>query len=283
MIFDSPLVQGRLIRRYKRFLADVILPNSSEAAYWAVKASALLADGHALSSLPLPLDHTVLTAHCPNSGSMQGLCAAGNRVALQKSDAPARKYPYTLEMIQVSHCADHESDNALLGEIKETCWIGINTHASNKIVAAALAGKLIPELSLYQSVRAEVSYDINSRCDFLLSESSSHEVPELCFVEVKTVHMSRKSGIAEFPDARTERGTKHAEALARQSLAGMRAVLLYLVLRDDCHTVDLARDIDPVYAQAVDCARSQGLEVLAYGCRVTPENMAVMGRLALAF
>jgi sugar fermentation stimulation protein A len=271
MNFEPPLVFGTLLRRYKRFLADVELPEGAD----------FITDGFTSGATA----GTTLTVHCPNPGSMLGLIHPGARVGLRHSASPSRKHPYTWELVEIpvlhslAGSPNHESTTNGNGSI----WVGINTHNGNRLVREALDNNLLPELAGYRTLRSEVMYDHNSRCDFVLSEHEHLAPSQLCFLEVKTVHLSREPGCAEFPDAVTLRGTKHAEALLRQVEQGYRAVLLYVVQRADCTRLQLAADIDPRYAQAVQRARDGGVEVLAYACDVSPTQIAVAQRVLLAF
>ncbi len=229
MKFPSPLVTGRLIARYKRFLADVALDTGA-----------------------------TVTATCPNTGSMRGLAAPGSRVWLSESDSPTRKYRHTWEMVE----ADLGRGPAI---------VGINTGHPNKLVAEALAAGRISELAGYASIRREVKYGESSRIDLLLEDPRRGRA----YVEIKNVHLSRQAGLAEFPDSVTARGAKHLFELAAMVRAGHRGVMVYLVQRGDAHELDLARDIDPTYAAAFEQSRAAGVEMLAYGCRLTPEEICV--------
>jgi len=257
MQFDPPLVFGTLLRRYKRFLADVEIPEGADGI-----------QGPATT-----------TVHCPNPGSMLGLIHPGARVGLRYSSSPSRKHPYTWELIEIPVLQSLDGPQ----NSQNITWVGINTHNGNRLAREALEKNLLPELAGYSTLRHEVAYDHNSRCDFVLSEHAQREPSQLCFLEVKTVHLSREPGCAEFPDAVTARGTKHAEALLRQVEQGHRAVLLYIVQRADCNHFKLASDIDPLYAEAVQRARAGGVEVLAYACDVGPTQIGVAQRLQLAF
>lgn len=229
MRFPLPLVEARLIRRYKRFLADVAFPDGS-----------------------------VATVHVANPGSMIGLTAEGSRVLVSPSQNPARKLAWSLELI--------EADGTL---------VGVNTVHPNRLVADAIADGTIAELAGYGGLRREVAYGRNSRIDILLTGG---EQPD-AYVEVKNVHMSRRPPRAEFPDSVTARGTKHLAELSAMVKAGLRGVMVYLVHRADSTDFTLARDLDPTYAAAFDRARAAGVEMLVYGCRVTPEEVTVAGRL----
>lgn len=220
-----PLVEGRLVRRYKRFFADVML------------------DGERL-----------VTAHCPNPGAMLGLKDEGARALLSTSASATRKLPLTLEIL--------EADGTL---------VGINTMRPNALAAEAITGGVVAELAGYGIPRREVAYGKASRVDLVLEDG----VRPPAYVEVKNVHLRRAPGLAEFPDSVTTRGAKHLEELAAMAQSGARAVMLFVVQRADVDRLDLARDIDPAYGRAFDLARAAGVEMLAYACRVTPEEIVV--------
>lgn len=230
MRFATPLVPGRLIRRYMRFLADVELE-----------------------------DGRIVKAHCPNPGSMMGLKDPGTRVWLEGNDDPKKKLDWGWRLV----------------DLPGGC-VGIDTGAANGIVAEALARGL-PGLSRYESIRPEVKYREKSRVDFLLSASGRRD----CYLEVKSVTLSRAQGCAEFPDSVTARGAKHLGDLAAMVEAGHRAVLLFLVQRADCHTVTVAADIDKAYANAFDHAIKAGVEVLCFGCEVSPNGIILTDALPL--
>ena len=101
-----------------------------------------------------------------------------------------------------------------------------------------------------------------------------------CYVEVKSVTLSRQPGLAEFPDSVTARGTKHLGELANMVAQGHRAIMLYLVQRTNCHRFQLAADIDPAYADAFASAQAAGVERLVLGTRITPQGVEVAGPLA---
>ena len=225
MEFTRPLVPGRLLRRYKRFLADIELASGE-----------------------------TVTAHCANPGSMLGLNTPGLRVWLEPNDDPARKLRYAWRLIEFE---DH--------------WAGIDTAVPNRVAAEALRSGLIPELAGYVEVRPEVRYGKASRVDFLLSGDG---LPN-AYVEVKNVHLMRRPGLAEFPDAVTKRGATHLAELAAVAAAGHRAVMLYCIQRTDCDRLALAADIDPGYAAAFAAARAAGVEALAWTCAISPEGITL--------
>jgi len=223
------LLRGILIQRYKRFLADVRLD-----------------------------DGRLITATCPNTGSMLGLTAPGSIVWLSQSDSPTRKYPFTWELVE----ADLGAGPAL---------VGINTGHPNKLVAEALVGERIRALAGYPTLRREVRYGRNSRIDILLECSQKG----LCYVEIKNVHLSRRHGLAEFPDSVTARGVKHLIEMSDMVRQGHRAVMVFLIQRSEARRLSLARDIDPGYGAAFDKARGAGVETIALRCRVGVDEIAV--------
>jgi sugar fermentation stimulation protein A len=207
-----------------------------------------------------------VTASCPNTGSMLGLTKPGSKVWLSESASPTRKYRHTWEMI--------ETDLGL-GPL----LVGINTGRPNGLVAEAIRDGTIEELSGYATLRREVKYGLNSRIDLLLSGGPDQRE---CYVEVKNVHLMRDSGLAEFPDSKTERGAKHLRELASMVDAGHRAVMVFLVQRSDAEKFKLAGDIDPSYATAFRTAAASGVEMLCYNCVLSPTEIAVEKRIEIA-
>lgn len=225
MRFPTPLRRGRLVRRYKRFFADVDLD-----------------------------DGGLVTAHVPNPGAMLGLKEAGQVVWLSSNDDPKRKLRYTLEMV--------EADGAP---------VGVNTLNPNRLAEEAIRAGAVPELAGYPALRREVPYEGDSRIDILLGGDDRPPA----WVEVKNCHFRREPGLAEFPDCVTVRGVKHLNALKRRVEAGERAVMLFVVQRSDCALFDTADDIDKAYGPALRDAARNGVEVLVYGCALSPEAIDV--------
>ncbi len=230
MRFQTPLVPAVLIRRYKRFLADIRLEDGRE-----------------------------VTAHCANPGSMMGLAEPGLKIWVEPNDDPKKKLKYGWRLVE--HADGH--------------FTGVDTSLPNRALRAALEAGDIPELATYSTVRPEQKYGTKSRIDFLLQ---SPGLPD-AYVEVKSVTLSRTTGLAEFPDSVTARGAKHLGELAEMARIGHRAVLFYLIQRTDCAEMTLAADIDPTYAAAFANARSAGVEVLAYGTRITPKAVTLGTRV----
>jgi sugar fermentation stimulation protein A len=206
-------------------------------------------------------DGRAVTAHCPNPGSMLNLSEPGLGVWLSRSDAVNRKLPLTLELI--------EADGGL---------VGVNTMNPNRLVAEALDEDAIPELAGYQVHRREVRFGAASRVDFKLE----HPDRPPCFVEVKNCHLRRGGTLAEFPDCVAARSTKHLRELAAEAARGARAVQLFVIQRTDCDRFSACADLDPVYAAALVAAAKAGVEVLCYGCDISPKAVRIARRLPWA-
>lgn len=199
-------------------------------------------------------DGRTLTAHCPNPGAMLGLAEPGTHLLLSASGNPKRMLTHTWEFAQ------------LAGGL-----VGINTLRPNALVREALDAHAIPELGIYDTVRAEVVYGRASRVDFLLEAPG--EAP--LYLEVKNVHLSRRAGLAEFPDCVAARSAKHMDELAAMVNAGGRAAVLFVVQRGDCETFQSAADIDPAFAAALGRARAQGVLALAYACAISEHEIRI--------
>tara|TARA_Y100000590_G_scaffold426100_1_gene534792 strand:+ start:50 stop:745 length:696 start_codon:yes stop_codon:yes gene_type:complete len=227
MKFKEKLLQGTLIKRYKRFFADIEYKGK------------------------------VITAHCPNSGSMMGLLNKGNVAWFSKSDNPKRKLKYTLEIIEVNKT-----------------MVGINTQLTNKIVLEALNQKKIINLIKFNNIKAEEKFSDKTRFDFLISNNK-----EKCFLEVKNVTLVRKNKVAEFPDAITSRGTKHLKELSLAKKKRFGSYILYLIQREDCKSFKIAKDIDQEYKNAFDNALKSGVKILCYDCKISDEEIKLNNQI----
>jgi sugar fermentation stimulation protein A len=221
MKFKERLLQGALIKRYKRFFIDIKYKNK------------------------------IITAHCPNSGSMMGLLDRGNKAWFSLSNNPKRKLKYTLEMIEVKNKK-----------------VGINTLLTNKIVLEALKHKKINSLNKFNHIKTESKFSDGTRFDFLLSNDK-----EKCFLEVKNVTLLRENKIAEFPDAITSRGTKHLNELCNAKKKGYQSYILYLIQRENCNSFKIAKDIDEEYKIAFSKALKSGVKILCYDCKLNSEEI----------
>ncbi len=198
----------------------------------------------------------VVTAHCTNTGSMLGCKEPGSAVYLSLSPNKGRKLAYTWEMIQI-----------------QRNWVGINTMHPNRLVAEAITAGAILELCGYQTIRREVKVSAHSRLDLCLEGSNGY-----CFVEVKNVTLSF-DGAAAFPDAVSERATKHLRELMRLKRKGHRAVVVFVVQRSDCNYFRPADEIDPEYGRWLRKAVKAGVEALPYHAAVTPREIVLTHRL----
>ena len=225
MKFTNSLFKGKLIKRYKRFFTDIKLNNS------------------------------IITAHCPNTGSMKGLLDEGNNVWVSKNDDPKRKLKFTLEMI--------EANNML---------IGVNTHRANKIVHHALKNKLIHEFKSIDKIQSEFKYSNDTRFDFLCDNK---------LLEVKNVTLLRDSKIAEFPDAVTSRGTKHLKNLINSIKKGYKPFVLFLTQIQGINNFKIAKDIDEEYYENYLIAKKAGVNFIAYRCKLSSKEIKIEKKIKI--
>ena len=210
MKFTSTLIKGKLIKRYKRFFVDIKVNNS------------------------------ILTAHCPNTGSMMGLLDQGNDVWVTKNDNPNRKLKFTLEMIKVNKSL-----------------IGVNTHRANRIVEHGLKNKLFKEFKYVKKIKTEFKFSSDTRFDFLCDK---------IIIEVKNVTLTRHKKLAEFPDAITTRGSKHLLKLIDSKEKGYKPFVLFLTQIQGIKNFRIAKDIDKDYYQNYLLAKKAGVKFIAYRC-----------------
>lgn len=221
MLKWPPLLQGKLIRRYKRFKADVKLRN-----------------GH------------IVTALCPNTGSMMSCCDSGRNVYLSRQNRPNRKLKYTWEMIDMP------------GSL-----VGVNTGVPNRLVKESIILDLVPGLDNFDLIRSEVRYGINSRIDIQLEKNDIKY-----FIEVKNCTLV-DNNICYFPDAVTSRGLKHLKELQMEVRAGNRACMFYLVQRMDAKEFRPANHIDPAYGKELEKAVKNGVEIMVYDVNLDLEGI----------
>ncbi len=222
------LIPGTLIRRYKRFLAEVRLASGE-----------------------------IVTAHCPNSGSMTACCQPGRPVFLSYHDNPKRKLNYTWELIRMP-----------------TSLVGVNTQVPNRLAAHAIASGEVTELAGYTHLKPEVRVGRHSRIDIQLTSPDRRP----CYVEVKNCTLVTH-GVARFPDAVTVRGQKHLTELQRLAAAGFRAVMFFLIQRMDADRFAPADEVDPDYGRKLRQAVQHGVEMLVYDVHIDLRRIRLNGRI----
>ena len=226
MKYTEQILEGFLIKRYKRFFADINIANE------------------------------VITAYCPNTGSLLGLNEPMNKVLVAKVENPKAKLKYRLEAIQ-----------------NNNTFVGVNTSLPNNIIyEALLSKKIFPEIN--GAIKKEVKYGKNSRIDILI-ENENHNI----YIEVKSVTLSRTKNIAEFPDAVTSRGSKHLIELSQMSKKGHQCLMIYLIQRSDVNRFKIAKDIDEKYYKNALIAKNSGVQFLAYSCKITKKGISLYKKI----
>ena len=229
MKFTKRLIKGKFIKRYKRFFADI------------------------------KLNKEIITAHCPNTGSMMGLLNINNDVWISKNNDPKRKLKFTLEIIKV-----------------QNNLVGVNTHFANKIVYHGLSNNLINELKKYDYINPEFFFNKKTRFDFLTQKKNKK-----IFIEVKNVTLFREKKIAEFPDAVTSRGSKHLKTLIDAIKKGYKSYIIFLVQIQRMDYFKIAKDIDKEYYQNYLIAKKAGVNFLAYRCKISPKEIKIEKKLKI--
>jgi sugar fermentation stimulation protein A len=222
------LIPGTLIKRYKRFLADVKLKNG-----------------------------TFVTAHCPNTGSMQGCSEPGRPVYLSFHDNPKRKLKYTWELIEMP-----------------TSLVGVNTLVPNRLVFESVNAGGVPELAGYAAVDREIKINDHTRLDLVLTGANGQR----CYVEIKNCTLVN-DGMASFPDAVTARGLKHIVELEALVDSGYRGVMFYFIQRMDAKVFKPADHIDPEYGQGLRRAVHGGVEILVYDVSIDLKGIRLNHRI----
>ena len=219
MKFTNSLIKGKLLKRYKRFFADIKVNNK------------------------------IITAHCPNTGSMKGLLDEGNEVLVTEHNDPKRKLKFTLEIIKA-----------------KKRYVGVNTHRANKIVNHGLENKLISEFKTIKNIKPEFKFSDDTRFDFLCDNN---------LIEVKNVTLLREKDVAEFPDAVTSRGTKHLNMLIKSIKKGYNPYVLFLTQIQNINNFRIAKDIDHIYFENYKKAKKAGVKFLAYRCKLSSKEIKI--------
>ena len=199
----------------------------------------------------IKIKNKIVTAHCANSGSMMGLLNKNSKAFLTESNNKKRKLKYTLEIIE-----------------ENGAKVGVNTHFTNKIVNDALEKNVIKDFSANVKIKSEQTFGENTRFDFFLQEGKKQS-----FLEVKSVTLKRKNKTAEFPDSVTSRGTKHLNELINATKKGFKAYLLFVIQRNDCDKLEIAKDIDPLYSETLLNALKNNVKILCYNCKFTSKGI----------
>jgi sugar fermentation stimulation protein A len=229
MEFNKSLIKGKFVKRYKRFFVDI------------------------------KLNKEVVTAHCPNTGSMKGLLDENNEVFISKSDDPKRKLKYTLEIIKI-----------------KKNLVGVNTHFANKIAYHGLSNNLISEFKNIDKIKSEVFFNKETRFDFLVEKNNQKK-----FVEVKNVTLFRELKTAEFPDTITARGSKHLRTLIDAIKKGYKSYILFLVQIEGVENFKIAKDIDKEYYKNYLLAKKAGVEFLAYRCKINSKEIKIEKKIKI--
>ncbi len=229
MEFTKSLIKGKFIKRYKRFFVDI------------------------------EINKKIVTAHCPNTGSMKGLLKKGNEAYLLPNNDPKKKLKYGLELIK-----------------SRKSLVGVNTHMANKIVKHGLENNLIKELRNNNLIKSEVFFNKETRFDFLLEKEN-----QKYFVEVKNVTLFRDKNTAEFPDAVTSRGAKHLKSLIDAKKQGFKSYLLFLIQIQDMEYFKIAKDIDPTYYENYIIAKKAGVKFLAYRANISKNKITIEKKIKI--
>ena len=229
MKYKEEILEGFLLKRYKRFFADIKIGNR------------------------------IITAYCPNTGSLLGLLKENSRVLVAKVDNPNAKLKFRLEAIK-----------------SNKSFVGVNTSLPNDIIFKAISNKEILT-SLQGTLKKEVKYGKNSRVDIYVENPNGND----SYIEIKSVTLSRSKQLSEFPDSVTSRGSKHLIELSEMSKKGNNCYLIYLVQRNDVTKFSIAKDIDQEYYNNSLIAKKNGVKFFAYKCEVTKKGINIVSKLEI--
>lgn len=237
--------EARLLKRYKRFFADIETPSG------------------------------VLTIHVPNTGSMLGLLSPGQPCLYTEVNDPARKLKGTLEAVQIDGTwvgVNTSRPNSMAAEAFRNGtlkhWQKYDSLASE----VKISDKSRVDLILWDSK------DFPKGGRPSLEQITTTKGPRFHFVEIKNTTLARNS-VAQFPDAVTERGQKHIEELTHLIELGHTAEILFVVQRDDVETFSPAADIDKKYSHLLRAAQDKGLVVTPAIAKVSPTNIQLTSNI----
>jgi sugar fermentation stimulation protein A len=219
--FD-PLIEGVLIKRYKRFLADIKLESGE-----------------------------IITAHCANTGPMKGLLSEGAKVRISVSASPKRKLPFTWEQICV---LDEKNEEVWVGI--NTLFAN---KLIKKVIEKNLLNEIIGEI---ETIQSEIPYgkDKKSRIDFFLTPKSSNPDKRNIYIEVKNTTWI-KENVALFPDTVTKRGQKHLIEL-KELIPESKSVLVPCITRKDAEFFTSGDEADPLYGKLFRESSNAGMIII---------------------
>lgn len=235
-----PTLQPAVLeRRYKRFLADVVLPSGER-----------------------------VTAHCPNTGAMTGCAEPDWPVWLSASTNPKRKLAWTLELVQSDTglvCVHSALANTVIAEALD----------AKQFPDFADIDGYRAEVRYGAGSRADFMLSVNSDAE---RQAPERDTTARIVVEVKAVTWHRGGGRGEFPDAVSERARKHLLELTNVCREGGRAALIFCALHEAIDHICPASSVDPAYASALNDAAQAGVTLLGLSAAVSPHAL-VPGRL----
>lgn len=224
MKFSKQLLKGKILKRYKRFFAD------------------------------LELEGQLITAHCPNTGTLKSCWEPGRRAYVSQSDNPDRKLKYTLE----------------LTEAPTGALVGINTGWPNKLVREIFDQRLLTHWKSFHTYQGEVKISKETRLDARLEGNQGLQR----YVEIKNVTLVEGS-TAYFPDTETTRGQKHLKELIALRHLGHDAEIVFVIQRSDCTVFKPSRQLDPKYSDLLMEASKEGVTITPLVVDVTPTELQV--------
>lgn len=231
MNYPSPLIAGTLVKKYRRFIVDVRLE-----------------------------DGTVVTAHCPMMGPMQGIADPGRTVMLSDSGLETRRHRLTWELVDI-----------------DGTWVGVNASFPQKVLVESIEQKLIPSLREFGEMQIDATYGHRNKIDVML-QGMEHN----CFIN--TFHVSwGENGVALFPDGPSQRITKAVSQLTEIASQGHRAIAFFFVQRSDCSIFKPAEHVDRDFLKAILAAQSAGTEIMVYQADITLQGISLGKTLAYSF
>lgn len=238
MEWKQKLVEGKFLKRYKRFFADVVI------------------------------DGETVVAHVANTGSLKSCLREGTRALLSPAANPERKLRFSLEALESPH----------------KTWVGINTSWPNSLVKEAFERGLIKDWKEFDDIKMEHKISKETRLDgVLLKKGKLARFFEIKNVTLATGDFEAGQGVAQFPDAVTERGQKHLKELIKIVEDGAEAEIIYVVQRQDCVEFSAAREIDPDYADLLDRAKKAGVIVRVLVARLSEKGIELDPNIKIKF